>query len=155
MVKITAARFDSFLKSSVILENIDTIIYKFQLCIYVGHFLKVFIQLYGIFFLLLSEVIYHLLCMCSNSSKWVTKRDREIKIYIFELCGGRGGIFCCGWATSWSQESKIRLPSIPVVHYLLFFSHIPRRKFCFTSISVAAATHTAARQPCFRQSGRN
>ena len=50
MVKITAARFDSFLKSSVILENIDTIIYKFQLCIYVGHFLKVFIQLYGIFF---------------------------------------------------------------------------------------------------------
>ena len=94
MVKITAARFDSFLKSSVILENIDTIIYKFQLCIYVGHFLKVFIQLYGIFFLLLSEVIYHLLCMCSNSSKWVTKRDREIKIYIFEHCvAGGGGFF--------------------------------------------------------------
>ena len=93
MVKITAARFDSFLKSSVILENIDTIIYKFQLCIYVGHFLKVFIQLYGIFFLLLSEVIYHLLCMCSNSSKWVTKRDREIKIYIFEHCVGGGGGF--------------------------------------------------------------
>ena len=93
LVKITVARFDSFLKSSVILENIDTIIYKFQLCIYVGHFLKVFIQLYGIFFLLLSEVIYHLLCMCSNSSKWVTKRDREIKIYIFEHCVGGGGDF--------------------------------------------------------------
>ena len=155
MVKITAARFDSFLKSSDFGKY-----WHYHLQISVMHLRRPFFKsfyptLRNLFPVIVRSYLSLVVYVFQLFKMGDKERQGNKNIHFWALCGGRGGIFCCGWATSWSQESKIRLPSIPVVHYLLFFSHIPRRKFCFTSIRVAAATHTAARQPCFRQSGRN
>ena len=83
--------------------------------------------------------------MCSNSSKWVTKRDREIKIYIFEHCVGGGGDFLL-WLgdllVAGIKDKAAKYTGSPLSS--LFFTHSAKKILLHFNSCRGSNTHSCA-----------